>query len=74
MISIGWTERQATAYKFEPVHTSVGLDELIYTPIGHPFRYHCEVLAGHNYTQKWEKIWMTETFPRHYLPAETLSD
>ena len=30
------------------------------------------MLAAHCYTQQREHVWMTETSPRHYFPAEPL--
>ena len=30
------------------------------------------MFASHCYTQQQENVWMAETFPRHYFPAEPL--
>ena len=59
-------------HKLEPVRISIGLYELIYIPIDHPFRCHCKMLAAHCNTQQRKNVWMMETFPRHYFPAEPL--
>ena len=38
-------------YKLEPIGFHMGLDKLVYVPIRHPFRRHCEQVYIHLHSQ-----------------------
>ena len=70
--ALGGIRNSSVTHKLEPVCFRIGLYELGYAPVDHPFGYHREMCAAHFHSQQWEDVLMVEVFPRHHFLAEPL--